>query len=101
MTKERKLAIQMWLGIRDGIAANKQFSISAAKQMYCFMHNLEWSCSCWFCEYVNCSYRKCPLGSCGEADSLYLKVLDGRLSTEERLDACDKIIAALKGEYRV
>lgn len=106
MTRERKLAIQMWQEIKDIIIHYPYMTagnIQHYKAEFCVKHNLVWTCDCWFCQYIpNCRY--CPLWSCAGlgsgADSLYNVASDIYADKEKRLDACDKIIAALKGEYR-
>lgn len=121
MTKERKLAVEMWEIIRQAIENNKHLihsDISEIKKKFCKEHHLEWVSGCWFCTYVRKSVlsrgrRKgcnaCPIARFDDPlgiffgcdkDSLYAIVLNHRnnFSIEERLEACDKIIKALEGE---
>ena len=121
MTKERKLAVEMWKIIRHSIENDNRLilsDIAEIKKEFCKKHNLKWSSQCWFCTYVQkpivsegrrkgCS--ACPIGNfdnplgsvfgCNEG-SLYAIVLNhiNDYSTEERLEACDKIIKALEGK---
>ena len=103
MTKERKLAIQMWQEIKDKITDNSNFTtrdICIYKEAFCRKHNLFWKCNCWFCEYTP-TCEQCPLRDCTVSSSAVYKVAcDIQANKEKRLDACDKIIAALKGEYK-
>ena len=108
MTKERRLAIKMWEGIRDSLAdkpkdvSNFDFIVTY-KDLFCKLFKLRWNSHCWFCAYIRrrsiyaCS--KCPLKSCFTAGSYYEIIMDvyNRHSVQERVDACNKIIAALKG----
>ena len=99
MTKERKLAIQMWQGIKNEIAKNPYLSdigIYRLKQKFCIQHKLQWNCHCWFCQYIpNC--RQCPLRNC----FVYHIVCTSWNNKEMRLEACDIIIAALEGRCAV
>ena len=103
MTKERKLAIQMWQKIKDKITDNSNFTIidiCIYKEVFCRKHNLFWKCNCWFCEYMP-TCEQCPLRDCTVSSSaVYEVACDTLADKEKRLDACDKIIAALKGEYK-
>jgi hypothetical protein len=105
MTKERQLAIQMWEEIKRFIMSSPEGSVKTFKQTFCRDHELFWNCSCWFCQYIK-DCNKCPIMGCYifnrsnlNGSNLYSRVLCA-VSIEERLDACDKIIRALKGEYR-
>ena len=124
MTKERRLAIQMWEYIRSEIEKcdnqqmnyNMHYFDEAADLDKCknwFIasqikeHDFAMS-NCWFCKYVKrCS--KCPITDdtdisgnyrfgCMRKTSLYYTARYTP-NKEKRLEACDKIIAALKGEY--
>ena len=100
MTKERKLGIQMWENIRRYIKRGKMRgcnSVRDSKQNFCKRKELNWSYDCWFCNYIKrCS--RCPLKGCGDG-SLFEMVIDPNGDITQRVEACDKIIAALKGEY--
>jgi len=99
MTKERKLAIQMWINIRDILSASDGQSperISCYKKMFCEDHGLHWECNCWFCQYIQCCDR-CPLHGCHHASDYYI-VMKVWLNTDARVEACNNIIKALGGE---
>lgn len=102
MTKERKLAIEMWKGIRDKIQSSfasdhsiTEHDIIMYKNEFCCKHGLRWRCCCWFCQYIPMCI-KCPLRSCMRADSLYFTVIYKYSTLHARIEACDKIIAALE-----
>lgn len=102
MTKERKLAIQMWQEIKNKLASNPYLSdmgIYQLKLKFCVRHKLHWSAQCWFCQYVP-TCDKCPLRTCSHV-SLYRIICTSWISEEIRLRACDLIIAALKGRWAV
>ena len=78
MTKERKLAIQMWeqivTEIKNG-ALRSGVAIDRFKTRFCEEHNLQWKCDCWFCQYVRRDYRaklpsrknvECSMNRCQE-----------------------------------
>ena len=99
MTKERKLAIQMWINIRNMLSASDgQLSenISYFKEMFCVDHDLKWSNSCWFCQYISECGNKCPLKSCNFG-SYYSIVVNKTLDKDVRVEACNHIIKALGG----
>jgi len=108
MTKERKLAIQMWEEIKNQLPywndaptliANK---VKRFKGNFCTGHHLYWDNCCWLCEYFKENCAKCPLRSCNYKDPATAwarLVLDGQ-TLEIRIAACDEIIAALKGDKR-
>lgn len=108
MTKERKLAIQMWEDILN-MLENYEFvsshDIAYYKYSFTVGHNLNWLSNCWFCQYIRTdsdSYhrcKKCPLGSCCSPKSQYSIVTNEKHGREKRINACKKIISALKGEY--
>ena len=62
MTKERRLAIQMWQEIVNKCRSGDNFSVIQFKDEFCKEHNLVWVNSCYFCQYYPCS--KCPLYNC-------------------------------------
>lgn len=97
MTKERRLAIQMWreLEIINSVfpclVSGKQY-----KKEFCARYNLTWTRGCWFCQYMpSCS--KCPLQDCPMCD----EAVDSCTEYKQRLVACEKMMAALKGEYKI
>lgn len=63
MTKERRLAIQMWEQIVEALEQGKHDTKYARpiaqviKEAFCEEHNLEWKHGCWFCQYVRHDYR--------------------------------------------
>ena len=93
MTKERRLAIEMWEHIKKELSNDPDVNIVKLKREFCAQHELNWENCCWFCTYIpNCA--SCPLNGCID----YARVLDERKSLKVRLDACDVIINALKGK---
>lgn len=56
MTKERRLAIQMW----EEILQKQPRYIVVYKDGFCGEHALNWQHSCWFCQYVRKDYRDLP-----------------------------------------
>ena len=118
MTKERKLAIEMWKTIRQAIIIHPNTSISLIKADFCAEHNLNWDYNCWFCQYMrNDDYdesdrlkgcTKCPIAHnaakakpslCGCLPfSLWDMATNSIFSKEVKLEACDKIIKALGGK---
>ena len=66
MTKERRLAIQMWEQIVQVLDDGKHGKycarpiVSNIKEMFCREHGLEWKHDCWFCQYVRQDYRDMP-----------------------------------------
>lgn len=101
MTKERKLAIQMWQNIRRYIkrgGLRRCNSVRDCKYDFCEEKKLHWENDCWFCNYIgHCEH--CPLKSCSSG-STYATAAWGIEDIVQRLEACDEIIAALKGEYK-
>lgn len=99
MTKERKLAIQMWQNIRDMISEFDKLvciDILLYKDTFCAEHRLWWSWNCLFCQYMpGCS--KCPLVHCGP-DSWYAIVKADYTDKNVRIATCNNIIRALGGE---
>lgn len=126
MTKERKIAIEMWEYILDQIAldllSTRDISLlHEIKRAWLRLHYPEledkWWCDCWFCQYFQQEHEsspaeddvkqslswKCPLNCnkdnyCWGNCILYQVVVRRNSSKEQRLEACDKIIAALKGK---
>ena len=120
MTKERKVAIEQWQTIRRWIEETPD-CIVMIKPLVSY----EWKHNCWFCQYVRdynddalCIYegcKQCPLnkwalnkgiikshndfGCLHDKRTLYSMVCNPRYSLEERLEACDLIIKAPKGEH--
>lgn len=127
MTKERRLAIEMWEYIRDHLT-DIGFSLFDFKEKFCEEHNLDWQNDCWFCQYVRKDYRmllhsredinsrknccnKCPLSYYLEnkhPDNYNVKddpcgcSFDNKSLFEKAIDgstgAADFIVEALKGE---
>jgi hypothetical protein len=62
MTKERRLAIQMWEQIVEALEQGKRDTKYARviKDGFCEEHNLNWKCNCWFCQYVRHDHRDMP-----------------------------------------
>ena len=119
MTKERKLAIEMWETVRQAIInSDGVASVKVVKREFCTEHNLNWEADCWFCQYVGLERRfsigfdctRCPLAfkgydsqkhimGCG-GGSLWSIVVnfDKKYSVRKRIKACNKIIKALGGK---
>lgn len=100
MTKERKLAIEMWTQIRNSIVSSQQYmdveDIRDYKRLFCKDHDLKWELSCWFCQYIR-DCIKCPLGNCGFSSD-YIHVVNSHLNKYVRIAACNNIIRALGGK---
>ena len=92
MTKERKLAINMWLWIKERYdewddyfwgASDEDGYVEVMKHRFIEEENgeeiLKWRGLCWLCNYMriitlretSCSCERCPLKSCGAPDSAY------------------------------
>lgn len=100
MTKERKLAIQMWKDIRDMLSFSCEVTrgdIRVYKYEFCKSHKLNWLNNCWLCQYIH-SCSKCPLKNCDVDYSSYRTVTDPLEKTDIRMDACSVIIKALGGQ---
>ena len=122
MTKERKLAIDMWLWIRerydewdDYFWGNGDEDGCVEEMKYRFIEEEnggkkpKWHYMCWLCTYIRTSGRdctRCPLESCQTFDSAY-RVLDTHfykgatdISEEVYRHCCTTILDALgyKGE---
>lgn len=112
MTKERKLAIAMWLWIRDnqelmGYDEDGESTLDDLKELFFESEGIEnphWACNCWFCHYIMKRQRrgydrrtcaKCPLKSCSEGP---FDTLIHYPSGPDWWDACNQIIEALGGE---
>lgn len=118
MTKERKIAIEMWKYIRDNY--NKYSDIVSyyedvdeetvgedalcdLKREFLKDKNIKWAMNCWFCEYIGHrnrifnTYRckLCPLKSCETGPYHTLMSSPTQL---QYIDACNQIIEALGGE---
>lgn len=122
MTKERRLAIQMWYEIRARIRDVKRpsnmdgLAVAQIKHKFAVDHHLQWEYGCYFCEYVRYhdeihgeGCQRCPLSD-GSADAIngyksgccknaYHRVVDGQMR-KTKLEACDEIISALKGALK-
>lgn len=120
MTKERRLAIQMWEEIKAYIRDVKRpsdidiLAITKIKCDFTLKHRVQWRHGCWFCKYVRYldeihgeGCQRCPLSD-GHADAIlgyksgcchnaYSRVVKARLR-KTKLKACDEIIVTLKGE---
>ena len=66
MTKERRLAIEMWEQIVAALERGDQYPLygkseaTKIKARFCREHNLWWKCNCWFCQYVRKDWRDMP-----------------------------------------
>ena len=62
MTKERRLAIEIWEQIvreleNENRKAELFVVVNNVKRVYCLSNNLNWKHNCWFCQYVRRDYR--------------------------------------------
>ena len=89
MTKQRRLAIQMWQEIVDKCKAGDDFYLADYKADFCKKYDLDWRANCYFCNYFDpCS--KCPLdGKCGQ---VYCKV-----AVKHDVASAEIILNALRG----
>lgn len=122
MTKERRLAIQMWEEIKEAIRETKRIKfidsmfIASAKETFAKEHNINWAHDCWFCTYVRYhdilhgeGCQRCPLSDgskgaiigettgCGR--NAFNRVL-GAKQRKTKLKACDEIIRILNGRLK-
>ncbi len=99
MTKERRLAIEMWKVIRDVLTSPHNITgktIVEYKFKFCKQHELNWTNNCWFCKYIpHCD--KCPLDGC-RINGAYENVKNYSLDKDKRIDACNTIIKAFGGK---
>lgn len=108
MTKERRLAIKMWEGVRERLPEwyeDDRIIVDCLKDFkldFCFENNLHWQFECWFCQYTRFKCNKCPLRSCDykEPTTAWARIVNENISLETKLQAVDEIIATLKGESR-
>lgn len=99
MTKERRLAVQMWQEIGEAIEKNKErCSVHDYKRMFCQKHNLKWRNDCYLCHYFRGQCKKCPIFFksklvCGEKYSLYYWVFSRNpvFAAQSALDIADVI----------
>ena len=122
MTKERKLAIQMWEVIKKAVIDAKRPSdidsvfVAKLKLEFCLNNNLDWMHGCWFCQYVRYhdvkhgeGCQRCPLSDGHEEAILgsqsgcyynaFNKVCEAR-QRKTKLEACDEIIRILNGRLK-
>ena len=110
MTKERRIAIDMWEWVRANWDMDLRFkgevecttgedALLLMKDMYLVDKDVNWVSNCWFCEYLRLrsklGCRLCPLQSCSSGP---YHTLANNPTYEEYVDACDQIIEALGGE---
>lgn len=112
MTKERRIAIDMWEWIRanwdmylrfkgEVECATGEDALLLMKDTYLADKGVNWRSGCWFCEYIRTSQRHmrgchlCPLQSCSSGP---YHTLANNPTYEEYVDACGQIIEALGGE---
>ena len=122
MTRERKLAIQMWEEIKKAVIDAKRptdidvFAVTRIKDAFEKQHNLHWQHGCWLCQYVRYhdelhgeGCQRCPLsdGSAnavlglhpGCGNNAFNCVLNAR-QRKTKLKACDEIIRILYGRLK-
>lgn len=117
MTKERKIAIEMWEYIRDNYdeydsyidtygnseGYEEEDPLLHLKHKFLNDKDIDWAMCCWFCEYIGHRHRSldtyrcklCPLQGC-ESGPYY--VLTHSPTRDQYIDACEQIIVALGGE---
>ena len=115
MTKDRRIAIDMWRWIRANWDMYLRFkdnevecpyeedALLLMKDIYLADKGVNWVSDCWFCTYLRPrpepSCRRgcflCPLQSCSSGP---YHTLVNNPTYEEYVDACDQIIEALGGE---
>ena len=88
MTKERRLAIQMWEEIVAKCKSGEHFNVTRFKEAFCKEHNLTWVNNCYFCQHFMCFFI-CPLNDCAP---LYDNVRDKHDTTSAEL-----ILNSIKG----
>ena len=122
MTKERRLAIQMWDKIRAHIRDVPRLNsvdfwrVADWKRQFCLDHELNWMHGCWLCQYVRYhdelhgeGCQRCPLSD-GHEEAIiglesgcyknaYNRVLHAR-TRKAKLKACDEIIRILNGRLK-
>ena len=57
MTRERRLAIELWKQIVKTCEKSSIVDIPGIKESFCTKHQLKWKNNCWFCQYVRKDYR--------------------------------------------
>ena len=88
MTKERRLAIQMWQEIVNKCKAGEDFNVAQFKDDFCKEHHLNWTSNCYFCQYCR-SCSECPLDkNC----FLYYEVRD-----KHDITSAELILNAIRG----
>lgn len=89
MTKQRRLAIQMWQEIADKCRSGEDFNLVDYKTDFCKKHGLKWLANCYFCNYFD-RCEKCPLDDkCGQ---VYCKV-----AVKHDVKSAEIILNALRG----
>ena len=89
MTKQRRLAVQMWQEIVDKCKAGDDFYLAVYKADFCKKHGLDWCADCYFCNYFD-SCSKCPLDD--KCEQVYRKV-----AFKHDVKSTEVILNALKG----
>lgn len=138
MTKERRLAIEMWKDMRELVSQGRikdGWKMLEAKLTWLEERGINWYHECWFCTYfrkdiedkedcfdeeeeeeeedcfdaeeeaITSMTPKCPLNRyhpfrCGGRCKQYAIACTPKCTMEQRLEAVDNIIKALKGEYK-
>ena len=126
MTKERKLAIQIWTEIKEHIL-HSEHPVSGDGVLYRktalnTRYNVYWNYGCWFCHYIRTpdvpydgysGCERCPLfkyakqqrGACGcdvgNRRAPYALLMSNATDNKTKVEACDIIIAALKGKLEI
>lgn len=102
---EKEAAIDMWECIKELIRCthSKNIPINIQQFKYTYIEEsnmlLEWKNSCILCQKYANVCPKCPLSSCSIVHKTLWAIVTNNLSDftlEERLDACDRIIEAIK-----
>ena len=111
---EKEMSIEMWERIKKNVRylgpKNALINVGLLKYEYLKEHNMleKWENMCILCQKYDNDCRRCPLQCCTNGyKTLWAivvnKVYDSKMGTyispftlEERLEACDKIIEAIK-----
>ena len=88
MTKERRLAIQMWEEIVKKCQSGEDFNVARFKNDFCKEHSLSWANRCYFCQYCRCC-SNCPLVSC--------ILIYPKICIEHDVSLAIEVLNALKG----
>ena len=113
---EKEMGIEMWERIKEHIRCNhskdEPINIELLKHKYLKEHNMlgKWENMCILCQKYDIKCVRCPLQYCSPGyKTLWATVINmiysdkagtyiSPFTLEERLEACDKIIEAIKND---